>query len=260
MRPGVLSRGHRGFALLARACYQPGVPSNPRLHRLDQLLSRCGYCSRREARVWVRAGRVEVAGKPAASSDDKAVLGSVRVDGEPLEAPAGLLVLFHKPAGCVCSHSESEGQTVFQLLPPRWSARNPPIASVGRLDRDTTGVLLLTDVGDLVQRWTSPRHKVPKVYEVTVDRDLEPALVGLFAAGTLQLDDEAKPCRPARLEILSARAARLELLEGRYHQVKRMFASQGFTVTRLHRSRFGEFEVGDLPPGQWRVLPLPQLD
>jgi 16S rRNA pseudouridine516 synthase len=180
------------------------------------------------------------------------------VHGEPLEAPEGLVVLFHKPAGCVCTRSEGEGQTVFNLLPPRWSRRNPPIATVGRLDRDTTGVLLLTDLGELIQRWTSPRHKVPKVYELEVDRDLDPGLVALFAAGTLQLEEEPKPCLPAKLEILSARAARLELLEGRYHQVKRMFASQGFTVTRLHRSRFGEFAVTALKPGEWQMVPLPE--
>jgi len=98
---------------------------------------------------------------------------------------------------------------------------------------------------------------VTKLYEVTVDRDLEPGLVGLFASGELQLDDEPKPCRPAKLEITGPRTARLELTEGKYHQVKRMFASQGLTVQRLHRSRFGEFELGDLPVGQWRRLELP---
>jgi len=117
-------------------------------------------------------------------------------------------------------------------------------------------VLLLTDQGDLVQRWTSPKHKVPKVYDVMVDRDLTPELGPLFAAGTLMLEDEEKPCLPARLEIISVREARLELTEGRYHQVKRMFATQGFAVTHLHRSRFGAIELGDLAVGQWRALPL----
>jgi 16S rRNA pseudouridine516 synthase len=116
-------------------------------------------------------------------------------------------------------------------------------------------VLLLTDDGDLVQRWTSPRHGVTKLYEVTVDRDLPPALVERFASGTLLLDGEDKPCRPAKMEIISPRRARLELTEGRYHQVKRMFASQGCGVLQLHRSRFGEFTVEGLAPGEWRVLP-----
>ena len=134
-----------------------------------------------------------------------------------------------------------------------------PVTSVGRLDKDTTGVLLITDQGTLVQRWTSPRHKVEKVYEATVDADLKPELVALFAAGTLQLEDEDKPCLPAKLEILGPREARLTLVEGKYHQVKRMFASQGCVVTRLHRSRFGNYALDGLEPGQWRVLDLAGL-
>jgi 16S rRNA pseudouridine516 synthase len=223
--------------------------------RLDQLLANLGYCSRGEAKAWVRKGRVSVSGKVAKSGDEKASPELVQVDGEPLDHPGELLILLHKPAGYICTHDAEEGATIYDLLPPRWAQRNPPITSVGRLDKDTTGVLLLTDQGDLVQRWTSPKHKVPKVYEVTVDRDLDSALVSAFAAGTLRLEGEEKPCLPARLEITSSRAARLELTEGRYHQVKRMFAAHGYTVTALHRSRFGDLELGDLAPGQWRLLP-----
>lgn len=233
------------------------IPEKPR--RLDQLLSRYGYCSRSEARAWLRAGRVTVRGVAARETDDKALPSDLLIDGEPVEAPGGLLALFHKPAGCVCSHDEREGQTIYDLLPPRWPRRNPPVTSIGRLDRDTTGVLLLTDDGALVQRWTSPRHKVPKVYEAAVDADLRSEFVALFASGRLLLEDEGKPCLPAKLEILSPREARLELIEGRYHQVKRMFASQGCNVTRLHRSRFGDFDVSGLAPGQWRLLEMPSL-
>ena len=96
-----------------------------------------------------------------------------------------------------------------------------------------------------------------KIYEVTVDRDLEPGLVGIFAAGELVLEDEEKACLPATLEIRGPRVAWLHLVEGKFHQVKRMFASQGYTVTRLHRRSFGEIEAGDLAPGKWRLLPLP---
>ena len=222
-------------------------------------MERHGYCSRSEARGWIRAGRVVVNGVPAKAHDDKFRVTDVQVDGEPVEYPEGLLVLFHKPPGCVCSHDTREGRTIYELLPERWLRRNPPATSVGRLDKDATGVLLLTDSGTLVQRWTSPKHKVEKVYEVTVDADLRPELGPLFAAGTLQLEDEDKPCLPAKLEILGPREARLTLVEGKYHQVKRMFASQRCTVTRLHRSRFGNFELDDLPPGQWRALDLAGL-
>ena len=202
---------------------------------------------------------MQVNGEPASDPADRADPHHVLVDGAPVEGTDGLLVAFHKPAGHVCTHAPDEGPTIYELLPPRWLQRNPPVTSIGRLDQDATGLLLLTDAGELVHRWTSPRHKMPKLYEVTVATDLRPELIPRFAAGTLMLDSETTPCLPARLEILSAREARLELTEGRYHQVKRMFASQGCPVTRLHRTRFGDVELGDLPAGQWRALPLPDL-
>lgn len=205
----------------------------------------------------MRWGRVLVSGQPAKAADQKVRAAEVLVNGEPVDSPEGILVLLHKPAGYVCSHDSKEGPRVFDLLPARWLKRNPPVATVGRLDKDATGALVITDQGDLVHRWTSPKHHVTKLYEVTVDRDLDARLIGVFASGELRLDDEPKPCLPAKLEIVGAREARLELKEGKYHQVKRMFASQGWTVTRLHRSRFGKFELGDLPAGAWRQLELP---
>jgi 16S rRNA pseudouridine516 synthase len=224
------------------------------LLRLDALLSRFGYCSRSEARAWLKAGRVLVAGVPAKSPADKASPGSVLVDGEPVEHPDGILALLHKPAGFVCSHDAREGPAVYDLLPPRWLRRNPQVTTIGRLDKDATGALLVTDLGDLVHRWTSPKHKVTKLYEVTVAADLPPGIADVFASGTLMLDGEDKPCLPAKVEIIGPREARLEIIEGRYHQVKRMFASQGCPVTRLHRARFGEFTVEGLAPGEWRIL------
>ena len=222
--------------------------------RLDALLSRYGYCSRSEARAWVKDGRVTATGRAFSSPSDKASPGTVQVDGEPVEFPEGLLVLLHKPADHVCSHDPSEGPSDYDLQPPRWLKRNPVVTTIGRLDKDATGVLLITDDGDLVHRWTSPKHKVAKLYEVTVDADLPAELAELFASGTLMLEGEDKPCLPARLTVLGPREATLELTEGRYHQVKRMFASQGCTVTRLHRSRFGDIALDGLAPGEWRAL------
>ena len=225
--------------------------------RLDALLSRYGYCSRSEARAWLKDGRVTLGGRALSSPSEKASPAAVLVDGEPVEFPYGLLVLLHKPADHVCSHDPGEGPSIYDLLPPRWLERNPVATTIGRLDKDATGVLLVTDDGDLVHRWTSPKHKMSKLYEVTVDADLPPGLPALFASGTLMLDDEDKPCLPSRVEILGPREARLELTEGRYHQVKRMFSSQGCTVTRLHRSRFGEITLDGLAPGEWRALRMP---
>lgn len=222
--------------------------------RLDALLSRFGYCTRSEARAWVKAGRVCVCAVPAKSPSDKAAPGNVLVDGEPVEHPHGILALLHKPAGCVCSHDSAEGPTIYDLLPRRWLARNPPVTSIGRLDKDATGALLVTDDGELVHRWTSPKHKVAKIYEVTVAADLPAGIADVFSSGELMLEGEGKPCLPARVEILGPRYARLEIIEGRYHQVKRMFASQGCPVVRLHRSRFGDFTVENLVPGGWRII------
>ena len=226
------------------------------MRRLDQLLSSLGYCSRREARGWVADGRLTVKGEVADDFGAKADPADVVVDGEPLDHPAGLLLLLHKPVGLVCSHDGREGPDIYSLIPARWRQRNPPVTSIGRLDKDTSGVLLLTDLSPLVHRLTSPKHKVPKVYRATVDRDLSPDLIAQFASGTLLLDGEDTPCAPATLNLLSAREAELTLTEGRYHQVRRMFAATGSTVLTLHRARFGPLELGDLPAGQWRELPL----
>ena len=226
------------------------------MRRLDQLLANLGYCSRREARDWVASGSVTVRGEVAEDFAEKVSPADVRVDGEPLDHPDGLLLLLHKPLGLVCSHDGREGPSVYSLLPTRWRQRNPIVTSVGRLDKDTSGLLLLTDQSPLVHRLTSPKRKVPKVYRATVDRDLAPELVPLFAGGTLRLDDEEAPCAPAELKIAAPREAELTLIEGKYHQVRRMFAACGATVLTLHREKFGELTLGDLPAGQWRELAL----
>lgn len=222
--------------------------------RADQLLSRFGYCSRSEARAWLRAGRLTLGSETVTDPSARIDPHAVRIDGEPAEFPDGLLVAFHKPAGYTCSHEEREGPRLYDLLPERWNHRNPPVTSIGRLDKDATGLLLLTDQGDWVHQFTSPRHKVIKVYEVDVATDLPPGLPELFASGTLILESETTPCLPAQLEVLAPRHARLTLTEGRYHQVKRMFASQGCPVTRLHRTQFGQCRLDDLPVGQWKVI------
>ena len=230
------------------------------MRRLDQLLANLGYCSRREAREWIEAGRVTVQGKVVDDFGAKADPATVLVDGAPLDHPEGLLLLVHKPLGLVCSHDDREGPGVYRLLPPRWQRRNPAVTSIGRLDKDTTGLLLLTDQSALVHRLTSPKHKVPKVYCATLAAPIAPgpaaALTALFAAGTLRLTGEREPCAPAHLAFRDARTAVLTLTEGRYHQVRRMFAEQGHTVVALHRERFGELDLGPLAPGQWRELPL----
>ena len=226
------------------------------MRRIDQLLSSLGYASRREARDWVDQGRVRVNGIVATDSGAKAAPGQVQVDGEPLDHPDGLLLLYHKPVGLVCSHDTKEGPSIYDALPSRWLRRNPPLTSVGRLDKETSGLLLLTDIEGLVHRLTSPKKELPKRYRVTVDGVIPEEAVALFAAGTLVLDGETKPCLPAALTLLGGREALVQLTEGRYHQVRRMMATLGVTVVDLHREAFGELTLDGLGMGQWKELPV----
>ncbi len=226
------------------------------MRRLDQLLASLGYCSRREARDWIDYGHVTVRGELAEDASQKVLAAEVRVDDEPLDHSDGLLLLLNKPLGLVCSHDGREGPSIYTLLPDRWRRRNPGITSIGRLDKETSGLLLLTDQSPLVHRLTSPKHKVPKIYRATLDRDASPDWIPLFASGALLLDGDEEPCAPAEMKLLSPREAELTLIEGRYHQVRRMFAACGATVLTLHRARFGSLELGDLEPGKWRELPL----
>jgi 16S rRNA pseudouridine516 synthase len=230
------------------------------MRRLDQLLANLGYCSRSEARRWIDEGRLTVRGELADDPAQKAKSEDVRVDGEPLDHPDGLLLLLHKPLGLVCSHDEREGPNIYSLLPERWRRRNPIVTSVGRLDKDTSGLLLLTDQSALVHQLTSPKRKVPKLYRATVDTDLRPELIALFASGTFLLEGEQDPCAPAELNFVAPREATLVLTEGRYHQVRRMFSATGANVLTLHREQFGDLTLGDLQPGAWRELPLDYFD
>jgi 16S rRNA pseudouridine516 synthase len=173
------------------------------------------------------------------------------IRGQPVEAPNGIFVMLHKPSGHVCSKDEGEGPTVYDLLPGSWQNRNPSPSSVGRLDKDTTGLLLITDDGLLQHRLTAPSGHTVKIYEAELENEPGPEVEEAFASG-LQLRGETKPCLPARLERLGGNRARIHLTEGRYHQVRRMFAACGHHVTALHRVAFGPWHLGDLPCGSWR--------
>lgn len=232
------------------------MPSDKRYPRLDQLLACLGYGSRREIDAFLKKKLITIEGIDKVQSDLRVDPALVRFDGERLDNPLGLLVLMHKPVGYVCSHNEEEGKLVYDLLPARWRGRNPQVVTVGRLDKDTSGLLLFTDQHELVHRLTSPKHHVAKVYEAHVKNPLDPEIVKAFASGELLLKGESKPCLPAKLEIMSEYEARITLQEGRYHQVRRMFAAIGSPVVKLHRSQFGLLELENLAPGEFKILPL----
>jgi 16S rRNA pseudouridine516 synthase len=165
-----------------------------------------------------------------------------------------MVLMLHKPLGVTCSHKEV-GRLVYDLLPARWRRRDPAISSVGRLDKETSGLLLLTDDGALLHRIISPKQHVTKHYVATLARPLRGDEAGLLAAGTLMLESEAKPLAPAVLETLSPTSARVIVTEGRYHQVRRMFAALGNHVETLHRDRIGALTLpADMEPGAYRQL------
>jgi len=163
------------------------------------------------------------------------------------------VLMLHKPIGVTCSTRDAGG-VVYDLLPPRFRLRNPVLSTVGRLDRDTSGLLLMTDDGALLHRIISPKARLVKVYEAVLAEDLRGDEADIFASGTLLLESETTPVAPAQLEVLGPRRARLAMIEGRYHQVRRMFASQGNHVLALQRISVGGLGLGDLAPGQWRLL------
>ena len=226
------------------------------MRRIDQILASLGYGSRREVRGWMEVGRVTMGEVAVRDPGAKAEPGDLRIDGEPADHPDELLLMLNKPAGRVCSHDPAEGPSVYGLLPERWRRRNPPVTSVGRLDKDTTGLLLLTDCSPLVHRLTSPKHKVPKVYRVQIDRDIPAGIEEVFSGGQLRLPDEETPCAPAILRRIGNREAEVTVTEGRYHQIKRMFACQGCSVVELHRTGFGSLKLEGIAPGKWIELPI----
>ena len=221
--------------------------------KLVKHLANLGYGSRKQVALMFREGRITDAAGEVMYADDPLDHDNLRVDGEVLDPPPGMLLMLHKPVGYTCS-TKDPGRIVYDLLPPRYRLRSPLLSSVGRLDRDTSGLLLFTDDGALLHRISSPKSKLSKVYEATLANDLRGDAVELFASGTLMLESEQTPLLPAELEVVEARQVRLTLHEGRYHQVRRMFAAVGNHVTALHRSRIGGLGLGDLPSGEWRML------
>ncbi len=226
--------------------------------KLLRYIANLGYGSRRDVQWMFREGRITDAGGEVLYADDRAAHEAVRIDGEPLDPAPGMVLMLHKPVGCTCS-TKDPGRLVHDLLPPRFRLRDPVLSTVGRLDRDTSGLLLMTDDGQLLHRIISPRSSLPKVYEATLAQPLRGDEAALFASGTMMLESEKTPLRPAVLEVVDATHARLTLTEGRYHQVRRMFAAVGNHVQALHRSRVGGLGLGDLAEGQWRLLEAADL-
>lgn len=223
------------------------------MDRLDKLIAASGKASRSEAKIWIRSGRVTVNGVPALSPEQKcdAAADVVAVDGTPLDCALCRYIMMHKPAGVLSATEDAEQRTVLDLLPEE--LRRQGLFPVGRLDKDVTGLLILTNDGALAHALTAPKKHVPKTYRATVDGVLDETDAAAFAGGLVLADGTR--CRPAELELIGPDTARVTVYEGKYHQVKRMFAARGKPVTALHRERMGGLELDtSLPPGGWREL------
>ena len=221
--------------------------------KLVKLIANLGYGSRKDVTQLFRSGRITDANGEVLYADDVVAYETIRVDDEPLDPPPGLVLMMNKPLGVTCSRKDP-GRLVYDLLPPRYGVRSPALSTVGRLDRDTSGLLLFTDDGALLHRIIAPKAQVTKVYEANLAQDLRGDEGALFAGGTLMLETEKEPLAPAVLDVLGPRHARLSVTEGRYHQVRRMFAATGNHVESLQRISVGALALGDLPVGEWRAL------
>jgi len=226
--------------------------------RWSQVLFSQGFGTRRECDALLLAGLVshcrQTVLDPLDEVDTAGLEFEVRGQRWPFRAKA--LIVLHKPAGYECSRKPKHHPSVMSLLPAPLRLRE--VQPVGRLDEDTTGLLLLTDDGALIHRLTSPKKHVPKVYEIETTEPATAQQVGELLRGVV-LHDDPQPVRAASCEQTGERALRMTLLEGKYHQVKRMVAAAGNTVARLHRSEYGVLALPpDLAPGQWRWLDGPQ--
>ena len=223
------------------------------MERLDKLLAGTGKWSRREVKALVRQGLVRVDGRLAASAEDKLDPATtvVTVAGETISLCRFTYVMLHKPAGVLTATEDRKQPTVLDLLPPE--LRRIGLAPVGRLDKDTEGLLLLTNDGELAHRLLSPKYHVDKRYLARVDGELSAADAEAFARG-MTLGDGLE-CLPAGLEVLPDRVCIVTLREGKFHQVKRMLAARGAPVLYLKRLSMGPLTLDDsLAAGAYRLL------
>ncbi len=221
--------------------------------KLLKRIANLGYGTRKEVAAMFREGRITDVDGDVLYADDVIAHAHIRIDREPLDPAQGIVLMLHKPVGYTCS-TRDPGRVMYDLLPPRFRLRNPIVSPVGRLDRDTSGLLLLTDDGALLHRIVSPKAGLWKVYDATLAENLRGDEAALFANGTMMLESEKTPLAPVAMEVLGLRAARLTLTEGRYHQVRRMFVAVGNHVETLHRSRIGGLTLDGLASDKWRAL------
>lgn len=226
--------------------------------RLDKFISQYSDYSRSQIQLFIKKGLVSINGEIAKKGDQK-IQGNenILLDNEPIEAFSTRYLMLHKPAGYVCANSDGQHPTVLDLI---HLPHKQTLQIVGRLDVDTTGLVLLTDDGQWNHRVTSPRHHCIKTYRVTTAEPIDENLVNIFLAG-VQLHGEAGLTLPADLKLIDRYNAYLNIHEGKYHQVKRMFAAVGNRVLALHRNAIGGISLDEtLALGQYRALTPTEIE
>ncbi len=220
--------------------------------RVDAYLSSLGYCSRKESKKFLKIHDVYINNEKVTNPSTKALHREITINGEPLD-PQSITIVMNKPSGVICSHNDS-GVLIYSLLPERWQRRNPKLSTIGRLDMDTTGAIIITDDGALNSKLCSPKSKATKLYEATLAQPIKGNEKEIFASGELLLNSETKPLLPAKFIAISPTLVQLEICEGRYHQVKRMFAAVGNKVVKLHRISFAGIRVDDIKEGKYKEI------
>ena len=229
------------------------------LHRLDKIVTDSGICSRKEAKQMIRAGRIAINGAVVTDPALRFEASGCRidVDGLALDHPEHLYVMMNKPAGLLCATRDPNKPTVVDGLPAAWKKRG--IFPVGRLDKDTTGLLLLTDDGIFAHKVISPSAQIRKLYEAGIEGNPTPEDAEAFREGIVLKDGTR--CLPAELVPLGGGRVLVEIYEGKYHQVKRMLASRGMHVVTLNRARIGGLSLDEqLSPGSFRLLTPEEID
>jgi 23S rRNA pseudouridine2605 synthase len=227
--------------------------------RLQKYLSEAGVASRRASEEIILAGRVKVNGQIVRTLGTKVQPGhdQVAVDGQPVKPRRKIYVALNKPPGFLCTRNDPlERRTASDLLPVDWRH----LTTVGRLDRDSEGLIFLTNDGDFALRLTHPRYGVRKMYRATVEGKVQPPMLKKFLAG---IEDAGETLKAEKARLVSANnshsVVELELGEGRNREVRRLFSSQGLNVTRLQRIQIGRIKIGELPVGKWRTLTEPEI-
>ena len=216
------------------------------MHRVQKLISQYGFCSRRQAEEWIQLGKVKVNGKTITIGDKATEEDEISVNGQIISKPKRIYLMFHKPLHCVTALEDEYHKTIFTYIniPQR-------VIPVGRLDYNTTGLLLLTNDGDFANEVMHPRYEVKKTYEVTIDKPLTKNEARQLREG-IQLDDG--PTRPAYVKLVNDTTVEVTIHEGKNRIVRRMFEELGYKVRALKRTKIGSLELGSLEVGKWKKL------